>query len=80
MKTLRLVLWIAVALVAAPLGVFEVRRDATDASIEEKQEDEQQARRAWGGTGGRKGHVYGRLWLDLTIPDFNGRRLGPAKI
>ena len=33
----------AVALVAAPLGVLEVRRDAADASIEEKQEDEQLA-------------------------------------
>ena len=63
----------AVALVAAPLGVLEGRPGAVDASFEEKQEGEQQARRAWGGTVGRKGHVGGRLWLDLTIPDFNGR-------
>ena len=44
-------------LVSARLGVLEGRRGAVDASFEEKQEGEQQARRAWGGTVGRKGHV-----------------------
>ena len=53
----------AVALVAARLGVPEGRRGAVDASIEEKQEGEQQARRAWGGAVGRKGHVLGAFWL-----------------
>ena len=49
------------ALVAAPLGVLEGRRGAVDASFEEKQEGEQQARRAWGGERGRWGHVLGVL-------------------
>ena len=69
----------AVALVAARLGVIKGRRGAVDASIEEKQEGEQQARRTWGGTVGRKGHVVGAFWLELAIPDFPTENHGGNK-
>ena len=59
----------AVAPVAAPLGVLEGRRGAVDASFEEKQEGEQQARRAWGGVG-RGMFQEDASWLDLAILDF----------